>query len=337
MLTRSYALHTQKSDVHEYAAYGLRIGCSMPLPDLEATSSNPPSVSASSVLDDSAVDVVIRRSDLPPIPRVLANRSGLAIRSTRETAHLIWPECGQFLVRAGRTIDYRPATGRSEADLHAPLLGVVFGVLLAQRGVFTLHASAVAIRGAAIGFLGEKGAGKSTTAAALLPRGHRLLTDDVLAIGDIASDPPTAYPAFPRMKLWPDAIAANGRRVAPLPCVTPESEKRVQPTERFAQTPAPFSRIYLLDDGPRIHATRISEQEAFRAILPHRYAARFLGENGEERARFHALRQIATSVPVYRLTRPRSLDRLADLAAFVDAAQGEGDVRGSSTVSKVKL
>lgn len=322
MLTRSYASDIQTSDVHAYAAYGLRIESSMPLPDLEATSSNPPSpVSTSSAPDDLGIDVVIRRADLPPIPRVLADRSGLAVRSDRETAHLIWPECGQFLVRAGRTIDYCPALGQSEADLHAPLLGVVFGVLLAQRGVFTLHASAVAIRGTAVAFLGEKGAGKSTTAAALLQRGHPLLTDDVLAIGNVDNDPPTAYPAFPRMKLWPDAIAANGRRVAPLPCVTPESEKRVQPTEQFAQTPAPLSRIYVLDDGPRIHASRMSEQEAFRAILPHRYAARFLGENGEEKAHFDALRQIATSVPVYRLTRPRALDRLANLAAFVDAAQ----------------
>ena len=331
---RSKHLRSHAVRLHEYAAFGLRIGCSMLLPDLEPVSLGLPSSTslgsapglephkACVVAVAPHLDVVIQHADLPPIPKMLANRSGLAIRSTADTAHLIWPECGQFLVQSGCLIQYRPADGRTEAALHAPLLGVVLGVLLAQRGVFTLHASAVTMNGEAIGFLGEKGAGKSTTAAALMVRGHTLLTDDVLAISTTGTVTPTAFPAFPRMKLWPDAIAANGHQVAPLPYVTPESEKRILPADRFARSSAPLTQIYLLENGPEVRATRISEQAAFRDILPHVYAARFLGKDAGEAAHFKALQQIVMSVPVYRLERPQSLNRLDDLAAFFDVAQG---------------
>jgi hypothetical protein len=325
-----------KSVPHKYVAFGLRIGCSMPLPDINLAPSGSSSAVFGSesnqpgkallgsdicVADNDALDVVIQRANLPPIPKILAGRSGLAIHSTADTAHLIWPECGQFLVRSGRTIEYRPASGRTEEDLHAPLLGVVLGIVLAQRGIFTLHASAVTIRGEAVGFIGEKGAGKSTTAAALLAQGHSLLTDDVLAIETMGANTPTVHPAFPRMKLWPDVIAANGHQVASLPCVTRDSEKRVQAAHRFACSSAPLTRIYLLESGPRVHASRVSEQAAFRGILPHVYAARFLAKSAGEVVHFEALRQIVKSVPVYRLERPLALSRLDDLSHFIDAAQ----------------
>ena len=53
---------------------------------------------------------------------------------------------------------------------------------LRLRGVPALHASAVAVGGAALAVVGSAGAGKSTTAAARAARGHAVVADDVLAL-----------------------------------------------------------------------------------------------------------------------------------------------------------
>ncbi|NBC85561.1 MAG: hypothetical protein GVY25_05150, partial [Bacteroidetes bacterium] len=57
------------------------------------------------------------------------------------------------------SIQYALVPDVAEGTLRAPLLGVVLGTLLHQRGLHTLHASAVVVDGGAVAFVGEKGAG----------------------------------------------------------------------------------------------------------------------------------------------------------------------------------
>jgi hypothetical protein len=123
------------------------------------------------------------------------------------------PGIGTFLVRDGREILVDPDPDAGDALLQLALLGPVLAALLQQRGDLVLHASAVEIDGAAVGFLGGRGAGKSTMAAALLRRGYPLLTDDILAVS-LEDGSPRVLPGFPQLKLWPDAVA----RWAAIPC-----------------------------------------------------------------------------------------------------------------------
>ncbi len=67
-------------------------------------------------------------------------------------------------------------------DVTVYLLGPVLGFLLRLRGITCLHASAVAVDGQALAFMGPPGAGKSTTAAAFARRGYPVLTDDITAL-----------------------------------------------------------------------------------------------------------------------------------------------------------
>ncbi len=62
------------------------------------------------------------------------------------------------------------------------LAETVTASLLALRGETVLHASAVAIDGAAVAFVGQSGRGKSTIAALLCVAGAELVTDDVLTV-----------------------------------------------------------------------------------------------------------------------------------------------------------
>lgn len=78
------------------------------------------------------------------------------------------------------------------------VVGPALILALAARGVFCLHASAVAVGGRCRLFLGASGVGKSTLVAGL-PTGARRLADDIVPL--TCGPPPRAVPAFPQPKL----------------------------------------------------------------------------------------------------------------------------------------
>ena len=87
------------------------------------------------------------------------------------------------------------------------LLGSVAGLVLQNLGAVCLHASTVNIDGFAVAFVGPPGTGKSTTAAALLRRGHAIITDDVAVI-DEADGQPYVRRGYARLNLLDDAANA---------------------------------------------------------------------------------------------------------------------------------
>lgn len=156
---------------HFYAAYGLSISSDLALPELLAGTEN-----------SGAPDVLFDLSAAPG-----ENPAQSFCRLGREITQMGWPGVGIFHLEAGRRVRIWPAPGVPETTLRAFLLGPVLSTLLYQRGFLVLHASSVALRDArgdwgAIGFLGNSGEGKSTMAAAMHARGHRMMSDDVLAV-----------------------------------------------------------------------------------------------------------------------------------------------------------
>lgn len=59
----------------------------------------------------------------------------------------------------------------------------LLGLILYQRDHLVLRASAVSVDGAAAIFIGQRGVGKSTTAAAFDREGYAVLEDDVSRYG----------------------------------------------------------------------------------------------------------------------------------------------------------
>lgn len=236
-----------------------------------------------------------------------------------EDIYLSWPSLGTFRVRAGEEITIDPALGIDEAELRPAILGVCMAVLLHQRGLLVLHASASVVGGRAIAFLGDKGWGKSTTNAALHKRGHAFLTDDILAIALQPS--PVAYPAFPQMKLWPSAVAALGDEPMALPKLLPQMEKRqLLFEENLCQQAVPLKAIYLLGKGAELSISPLPTSEILGHLFRHSYSGRCgkdLLQRGES-AHFLQCMALARQVPFYRLQRPSNLDGLGAIAQAVE-------------------
>ena len=296
--------------MYSYFAYGLGIQSLMPLPELKEVAKVKP-------------DLIIRRGEIDrPLPTSI-DRDGSYFHLEAGEAYLFWKEVGAFLVRNGNEIIVDAFPGVEERIIRLPLLGTVLSAAISQRNLPALHASAVAVNGQAVAFLGFRGAGKSTMAAALYSRGHSLIADDSVVLDINGPGIPTALPSFPQLKLFPEAASASlGDDPKTLPQLMSGFEKRGRRvTERFSTQPVPLSRLYILDRGTEFGIEPIPTQERFVHLFRHSYVARIFSASLKgPAASSHFLQcvRLAGKAPVYRLKRPFSLAALPDAARMVE-------------------
>jgi len=289
--------------VFSYIAYGLALRSALPLPELVAA--------------DETTDVFVR---LGKVDRSRSNAAaeGHCFRAFADEAYLFWEEVGTFLVRSGNEIIVEPAPGVEERVLRLFILGPALAVLLHQRGLLVLHASAVALDDGAVVFLGGPGWGKSTMAAAMYARDYGVVADDVVAVDLDGERGPTIFPGFPQLKLWPDATVSLGDIAETLPQLHPRLEKRAcRVASGFPRTPLSLRHIYVLDEGRNHTIEPIEKQDALVELVRHSYGVRLL-QPVNPRSHFLQCANLANKVPVRRLKRLRSLPALPELAQIVE-------------------
>ncbi len=203
------------------------------------------------------------------------------------------------------------------------LLGPVMGYALRRRGLLALHASAVVFGGHAIGFVGPGGAGKSTTATALVLRGHALVTDDILVLRPTTSGWETT-PAIDQVRLWEDSERLLFGATSPMSALSPTWEKRGLTVAgsglRFQGTSVPLGGLLLL--GPRADeasAPRIEDcsgTEGILGLVANTYTNYLLGD-AERMEELRAVGRLVSHVPVRRLTPHADPSRIEALARCV--------------------
>jgi hypothetical protein len=293
-----------------YYAFGLRIDSALPLPELM------PSPLAAAV----GHDVVVRFGRAEPRGRLSATGVGFSSAAPAEACHHV-QHVGAFVVRHGREIIVDPEPGVEERLLRLSVLGPALGLLLHQRGFLVLHASVVAHDDHAMAFLGKNGFGKSTIAAALHRKGYDLVTDDVAAIR-FDDGVPVVVPAFPQLKLWPEAAALLGEDPDQLPILHPQFDKRAwRPAPEFSQEPRRLACINVIAPGPTPAIEPLPPRDGFFELLGHWYGHRFgdgLLQDHPVPPHVRQCAALAGRVPVRRLHRSGGSPMLLELAALVD-------------------
>lgn len=294
-----------------YIAYGLRLKSALSFPELP--------------IDKliAEADVIIRFDALEHLSDQV-DEWGFCFRLVPGGVYLFWKEIGAFLVRDGREVIISSLPFVEDRVLRLPLLGVISAILLHQRGFLVLHASAIAVNGQAVAFVGEKGQGKSTTAVTLYNRGHLLIADDVVAIDMQNPQTPYVVPGFPQFKLWSDTVSSIlGDEPETLPQLHPKLDKRSHRiSERFSDSPVPLKQVYVLTGGTSLSSQLLSSQDAMVQLITHSYISRFddqllQGEAGF--THFHQCASLINHIPICFLERPRSLSLLDEVAHLVES------------------
>jgi hypothetical protein len=253
-------------------------------------------------------DVTVRRGSVDREFVQVDDRGRAFFSASDGEACYFYKNSGKYLVREGREIIVDPTPGAPEMLVRLSLIGPALGLVLIQRGFFLLHASAVAIEGHGVAFLGGYAYGKSTIAASLHALGHRLLSDDLTALQLEEAAKPMVIPSFPHLKLWPDAVSSLGRPAEELPRVHPELEKRrLRVNDRFDVTAVALERLFVLSKGPTVTVQHVEPESAVTELLGHWYGARFgpeLLQSMDVPEHFLRCTRLAQNVPLLKLQRP---------------------------------
>lgn len=286
-----------------YTAFNLNFQSEFPLPELLPGGSVP--------------DVIIRHGTLGKAPD--AEGPIRCEWAEKNEALLSWGQVGLVLVRDGTELIVDPAPGADEDAMRLLLTGAAFAILLHQRGLIVLHSSAVLIHGQVVAFIGDKGAGKSSTAAALCARGNPLITDDLLVIRLDETGKPFVLFGYPQLKIWPDTAEVLGLNVGNLSRVHSNFEKRAhRPDYSLARPEYPLKSIYVLGTGETTEIVSLPADAAFFALIRNVYVTRF-GKKFYQPGMFpQPFQQVASLI---KATSVQAIRRKVDLSALPQLAQ----------------
>lgn len=233
---------------------------------------------------------------------------------------------GRFRVTGGKEIVVDPEDGVNRATV-SYVTGSVLGACLQQRGILTLHASAVESSGGAVLFAGRSGIGKSTLLAALIDRGFAMLNDDVAGIVLDAEGRPLALSGYPTVRLWARAMDEMGWPPPPVQGKAREgSGKHMVPIGRFCDAAAPLRGVFVLGSHNResIEIEPLAPGAAFVPLARHTYRGQFLAALGGLAEHFRVTAAAVNHAWLARVTRPIHpflLGALADrIEEYMDGA-----------------
>jgi hypothetical protein len=276
---------------------------------------------------------VIDPGDRLPFLRVFVLRAG----SPDEVLVLNYPQSADHFLYPDRIVTHlrQPAC---DYLVEIQLLGDVLSVWLERQGLIALHASAVVVGDAAIGFLASNKGGKTSLAASLMQAGCPLLTDDILPL-EATEGGVIGHPGFPQMRMWPEVAAHFLGDWSDMEIVHPAFTKRRIPVGpqglgSFQDRPAPLARLFVPemidDDRQKIEMEPLSTREVLAQLLGNSFAADWIDALGWQHRRLAVLARTASAVPILRLRYPRGMDRLpqARQAILDSCTQPSGAGRG---------
>ena len=315
-----------------YSVFGVTVRSSEPVPGLvplQAPDEDRPDIELN--LGCSAGPSVVarsKRSESIVYTSAYTGPSGTpALRIFQEEKHglfhLVYFDGMQFWMdRHGTKLWASWPSESSAEEAAAYLLGPVLGLLLRFRGITCLHASAVAINGSVIAFVGAEGAGKSTTAAAFARAGFAAVSDDVVALVERDGNF-FVSPSYPHLSLWPDSVEMLYGTAEALPPFVSNWEKRrlsiANGGARFEDDALPLRAVYLLDEvrgEPGPHVEAVTGQTGLLSLVANSFATNML--DSEMRAsEFRTLSSLVAKVPVRRLFTSKGHLAPADLCQAV--------------------
>ena len=282
---------------HTYRAYGLTIQVPFACPALTP---------ADAAAGAAAAEIVVREC---PVPwRLGAPRFGAASWEAAPGEFLLrgGRRSGRFLVEAGTvSLERNPAC--DEAVLARHFTDQVLAALLRHRGLLVLHANAVQTPDGVVVIGGDSGSGKSTTLAALLRRGCRMLSDDVTALrpGD-APGVIEVVPGAAQIHLTRDAAEGLGYAVSPAQLQPWRRMKTaVSARDRMTGQAGRLRALYALcpSGAEEVVTTRVAGGAKFLVLQECLYGPMFAEEHP---ALFPLMSAVVAAVPFYRLDRPAS-------------------------------
>lgn len=256
-----------------------------------------------------AADILFRIGELPP------TGEGLTMRL----------ESFGFTALEGRRVVVSvSALAKPDTERHTVLIGGLNAIAY-QRGLLSLHASAIDTGEACMAFCGNSGTGKSTLAAALAQAGYPLLCDDLVVVHPDAGGP-VVWPAVMRPKLTRRSLDLLGGAVAELtPFAARDSKAVTQVGDMAGYAPRRLAGVYLLAWGEPA-SRRLSPLEAVTMLGRCLRKPDWLEPSGTATTIRQRWLELVSRIPVIAVRRPRGSAAFPALAQSLIEAWQDGSM-----------
>ncbi len=225
---------------------------------------------------------------------------------------------GFYLIQNGQIL-VKIKSGYNYETISPWILGYCLSMALLQKGVLTIHCSAIATDNGAILISGTPGAGKSSLAGKLLEHGYKLLADDVAAIRFVDGDC-LVYPAFPFQKLCSNEVEKRKLDKDTLIYINEDKDKYLVPvTDIFESNPRKLKAFFYIIKAPVDCLTiqKLSGFECFLSIKDNLFLHRLTGKWETTPEVINQCMKTASVCDVYLITRPENADTLEEISQEV--------------------
>lgn len=290
--------------MYYYTAFGLNIHSEIPLPELAEGDRNAAA----------AIHIQQGTVKLPRLEKTRIYRRGIRAffgKDEAEALYLHWAGIASYKAIDSHTLIVEPLTSEPEL-ISLFTVSEALGLILFQKGYFLLHASSVAVGEEAWCFMGTPGAGKSSTAAAFMKVGCRLLSDDLTAITFDEQGAPLVVPAYPQLKIWEQTVSGLGYEQAELEPVSEGVNKySYKPKSEFSHQSVPLKKAFFLHKARNKHACQpLNATEIPTELLRNFPLPIGLLDAGKLKEHFMQSFQCAKSAEMIRKRRPEGFSSL---------------------------
>jgi hypothetical protein len=294
---------------HTYQVHGLTLASQLPIPDLAPSTRSPQAHIRLGPVPD--------QLQTPPVKKhVLYD-----IAEREVIIHLEKIAQARIWVRDGQDITVQLLPDADPKLVREYLLGPALSILLYQRGAYLLHGSAVHSPHGAVLFVGESGAGKSTTAAGFQARGWPLITDDMGLI-QVRAGQAWISPGSQRLKLWQDSLTALDLDQTEGERISQNFQKFAIPQpEKLAQQPIPVYAILELNhqaNGP-LKAQELSGMQKIGVLARNNYTRRILRILGQQGRYLLHNTDLGNAVRIFRVHTTHDFQHLNQYLAELES------------------
>ena len=209
----------------------------------------------------------------------------------------------KFLITDGNAIAYDPYPTCDENTVRLFLLGSCMGALLHQQGYVVLHGNAISTDNKTSSiFVGNRGAGKSTTAGYYYKKGAIIVADDVSAI-TFKDGIPYVIPSYPQIKLWENSADLLRLDIGTMRQLRAQNNKFGMPIHhQFAKAPLPISRIIeIITDEEK--PNNLIGNAKLATLIKHTYRYHFVKRMKLTQNYLQKLMQLANKVSILKKNR----------------------------------
>lgn len=220
-------------------------------------------------------------------------------------------DVANYYVKGGREAIIEPFENSDPDSVRLFFLSSGIAAALHQQGRIPLHASGVHTKDGVVLFIGESGAGKSTTISLLQQHGYRIFTDDVCVIdnSDLGEGRISVFPSYPVVKLWSNTIEELSvdtnslehfrlrKHIPKVGIVTDDIG-----TDKFE-----VSKIIIIkkeNHAIAVHIDQLHGIDVFRQLQKQTYRRNQVDPMGIRQEHFQAVSAICSKVPVFTMIRP---------------------------------